>query len=102
MLSGECLLLVEGQERPLSQWDFVHCPAWTEHVFVGSGDGPCAILMVGARPEIEELRYPVVDIARKHDAAVERETSSGQEAYAPYPRPERGRYRGGTLSSEGD
>ena len=49
VLSGECLLLIEGQERPLRQWDFVHCPAWTEHVFVGAGDGPCAILAVGTR-----------------------------------------------------
>ena len=47
--SGECLLLIEGEERPLRQWDFVHCPDWTEHVFVGAGDGPCAILAVGTR-----------------------------------------------------
>jgi len=40
VLSGQCLLLVEGQERLLKAWDFVHCPAWTEHVFVGAGDGP--------------------------------------------------------------
>src|SRR6185312_15725279 len=37
ILAGECLLLVEGQERRLKAWDFVHCPAWTEHVFVGAG-----------------------------------------------------------------
>ena len=51
VLSGECLLLIEGEERRLEAWDFVHCPAWTEHVFVGAGDGPCAILAVGARVE---------------------------------------------------
>jgi len=101
VLSGECLLLIEGEERPLRQWDFVHCPPWTEHVFLGAGDGPCAILMVGTRPEVEELRYPVVDIARKYDAGVEQETSSGEEAYAPYAQPTRGRYREGTLSSLG-
>ena len=84
VLSGECLLLVEGEERPLKQWDFVHCPAWTEHVFVGSGDGPCAVLMVGARPEREELLYPVADVARKHGAGVPEETRSGREAYAPF------------------
>ncbi|MBA3787658.1 MAG: cupin domain-containing protein, partial [Actinobacteria bacterium] len=49
VLQGECLLLVEGDERPLKAWDFVHCPAWTEHVFVGAGEGPCAILAVGTR-----------------------------------------------------
>ena len=39
--------------------------------------------MVGARPEHEELRYPVEDVARKHDAGVETETvRSGNEAYA--------------------
>ena len=97
VLSGECLLLIEGEERPLRQWDFVHCPAWAEHVFVGAGNGPCAILMVGARPEAEELRYPVVDVARKHDAGVETETSSGEDAYAPFPRPTPGRYREGAL-----
>src|SRR5437867_9181146 len=90
VLSGECLLLIEGEERHLAAWDFVHCPAWTEHVFVGAGSGPCTILMVGARPHTEELRYPVVDVARKHDAGVAKETSSGDEAYAPFREPTRG------------
>jgi uncharacterized cupin superfamily protein len=97
VLSGECLLLVEGEERPLKQWDFVHCPPWTQHVFVGAGDGPCAILMVGARPDPEELLYPVAEVARKHNAGVERETSSGQEAYAPYSRTSEGPYPEGAL-----
>ncbi len=44
VLSGECLLLIEGEERPLKQWDFVHSPPWTEHVFVGAGNGPCVDL----------------------------------------------------------
>ena len=101
VLSGECLLLVNGEERPLKQWDFVHSPAWTEHVFVGAGDGPCAILMVGARPEHEELGYPVVDVARKHNAGVEQETSSGREAYAPFERPTAGPYRKGMLPGSG-
>jgi uncharacterized cupin superfamily protein len=97
VLFGECLLLVEGEERPLRQWDFVHCPPRTQHVFVGAGDGPCGILMVGARPEQEELLYPVVDVARKHDAGVEQETTSGREAYAAFPDPVEGRVREGTL-----
>jgi uncharacterized cupin superfamily protein len=99
VLSGECLLLVEGEERPLGQWDFVHCPAWTEHVFVGAGNGPCTILMVGVRPEREELRYPVVDVATKHDAGVAVETTSGAEAYAPFPKSTAIAYREGTLRS---
>ena len=97
VLTGECLLLIEGEERRLQQWDFVHSPPWTEHVFVGAGDGPCAILMVGARPEHEELRYPVVDVARTHEAGVEEETSSGREAYAPFPQPTAGPYPEGSL-----
>ena len=84
VLSGSCLLLVEGQERRLKQWDFVHCPAWTEHVFVGAGDGPCAVLMVGARPDTEVI-YPVAEVARRYGAGVERETPSPDEAYAAFP-----------------
>jgi len=49
VLHGECIVILEGEERPLRQWDFVHCPAGVEHVFVGAGDGPCAVLMIGSR-----------------------------------------------------
>jgi uncharacterized cupin superfamily protein len=101
VLSGECLLLVNGEERPLKQWDFVHSPPWTEHVFVGAGDGPCVILMVGARPEQEELLYPVVDVARKHNAGVEKETTTGREAYAQFPQSKERPYIEGTLPDLG-
>ena len=97
VLHGECLLLVQGEERPLKQWDFVHCPPWTQHVFVGAGHGPCAILAVGTRPQNEELLYPVVEVALKHNAGVETEASSGREAYAAYPPAKEGRYRDGAL-----
>ena len=86
VLYGECIVLIEEEERPLKQWDFVHCPPWTRHVFVGAGDGPCAILMVGRRPEQEELLYPVSELARKYDAGVEEETTTGREAYASFPK----------------
>ena len=97
VLSGECLLLIQGEERPLKQWDFVHSPPWTEHVFVGAGNGPCVILMVGVRPENEELLYPVSEVARKHNAGVAEETKSGREAYAPFPKSKEGPYTEGTL-----
>ena len=87
VLAGECLLLVEGEERPLRAWDFVHCPPDTEHVFVGAGDSPCVILMVGGRSEDERLLYPVSEVARRHGASAERETTSPEEAYAPYAPP---------------
>src|SRR5919199_3543489 len=91
VLAGECLLLVDGEERPLRAWDFVHCPPGTEHVFVGAGDGPSVILMVGGRSEDERLLYPVAEVAQRHGASAERETTSPEEAYAPFapPREER-------------
>ena len=49
VLSGECALLVEDEERRLRPWDFFHSFPWTEHAFVGAGEGPCVILMVGSR-----------------------------------------------------
>jgi hypothetical protein len=69
VLSGECLLLVEGHERRLRAWDFVHCPAWTEHVFVGAGDGPCAILAIGGRSGGDVI-YPASELAQRHGAGV--------------------------------
>jgi len=81
VLHGECLLLVDEEERPLRAWDFVHCPPGTKHVFVGAGDGPCAILMVGARLPDESVVYPVSELARRHGAGVETETSSPTVAY---------------------
>ena len=71
--------------------------AWTEHVFVGAGDGPCAILMVGARPENEELRYPVVGCRTEAQRGRGHETSSGREAYAPFSKSKEGRYTEGSL-----
>ena len=91
VLAGECLLLVDGEERPLETWDFVHSPPGTEHVFVGAGDGPCAILMVGARSDDERLLYPVSEVARRHGASAEQETTSPEEAYASFARPAEGR-----------
>ncbi len=85
VLSGECLLIVEEQERPLKQWDFVHCPSGTRHVFVGTGDGPCAILMIGARPEANDIHYPVSEVAARHGASVGVATDVPREAYAEWP-----------------
>ena len=85
VLSGECTLVVEEEERPLRQWDFFHCPAGTRHVFVGAGDGPCAILMIGARPQVEELLYPVSEVAAKYGASAAKDTPDPDEAYADWP-----------------
>ncbi len=85
VLSGECTLIVEEEERSLRQWDYFHCPAETLHIFVGAGDGPCAILMIGARPEVEKFRYPVSEVAAKYSASVVKETAEPDEAYAEWP-----------------
>jgi uncharacterized cupin superfamily protein len=85
VLFGECLLLVDGEERQLATWDFFHSPPGTEHVFVGAGEGPCAILMVGARREDFEVVYPVSELARRHGAGVDVEATSPREAYAGAP-----------------
>jgi uncharacterized cupin superfamily protein len=85
VLAGECLLLVEGEERRLRAWDFVHCPPGTEHVFVGAGDGPCVIFMTGGRTRERRTVYPASELARRHGAGVETETSSPSEAYASFP-----------------
>ena len=81
VLAGECRLLVEGEERLLRAWDFFHSPPWTEHAFVGAGEEPCVILMVGAhlRPDV---RYPVSGIAAPYGASVEKETTNPDEVYA--------------------
>jgi uncharacterized cupin superfamily protein len=86
VLAGECLLLVEGQERPLRAWDFVHCPAGTEHIFVAAGDGPCVIFMAGARTNPGSAVYTRSELALHHGAGVEAETSESTEAYAPFPK----------------
>ena len=84
VLSGECTLIVEEEERPLRQWDYFHCPADTPHVIVGAGDGPCAILMIGARPD-DPVRYPMSPVAAKYGASAAKETGEPDEAYADWP-----------------
>ena len=96
VLYGECLLLIEGQERPLKAWDFVHSPPWTKHVFVGGGDGPCAILAIGTRLS-EEVVYPESELARRHRAGVVRETRDPDDAYAGLADDVEGPYQPGWL-----
>jgi uncharacterized cupin superfamily protein len=82
VLSGECLLLVNGEERRLAAWDYVHCPPGVSHVFVGAGDGPCAILMIGHRPAEEELFYPESELARRYGAESPEPTPDARVAYS--------------------
>jgi uncharacterized cupin superfamily protein len=85
VLAGECVLVVEEQERQLRRWDYFHCPPDTRHVVVGAGDGPCVVLMIGARVVKETFTYPVSAVAAKYGACVSKETSDPDEAYAGRP-----------------
>jgi uncharacterized cupin superfamily protein len=85
VLSGECIAIVEGEERRMGPWDYLHCPPGTRHITVGAGDGPCAILMVGTRSPDHAIRYPVEPAAARYGASVEVETDSPREAYAGRP-----------------
>jgi uncharacterized cupin superfamily protein len=83
VLRGECTAIIEGEEHRLKQWDFFHCPAGVAHVFVGAGDGPCAVLMIGSR-RVDECHYPVNEVAGKYDASAASDTNVAEEAYADW------------------
>lgn len=85
VLAGECIAIVDGDEHRLRQWDFLHCPAGVEHVFVGAGEGPCAVLMIGSRRR-DEAYYPVNEVAAKYGASVTSATGEPAEAYAEWRR----------------
>ena len=100
VLAGEAVLIVEGEERPLRQWDFFHCPAGTKHIIVGAGDAPSLVLAVGARNHSGSPDwggYTVDEAALRHDVSVEEETTDPKQAYARFPRREPTRYRDGWL-----
>ena len=80
VLSGECRLLVEEEERLLRRWDFFHCPPGTDHIFVGAGDEPCVILMAGTRTPAEQLHYPVSELAARYGASTDEETTDFEKA----------------------
>ncbi len=100
VLSGAATLIVEGEERTLRQWDFVHCPAGTRHIIVGAAEGLTVVLAVGARQHQDTPGwggYTPDETARRHGASVERETIDAHEAYARSARREPTPYRGGWL-----
>ena len=100
VLSGEALLIIEGEERRLRQWDFVHCPPNASHTIVGAGDGRAAILAVGARTHQGREdwgAYPFSEAAMRYDASAPHDTNDPKEAYARFPAREPTRYRDGWL-----
>ena len=92
VVMGECILIIEDQERHLHPWDFVHCPPGAAHTFVGAGEGPCVLVCAGNRDLNDDTfwrDYRRSDVALRYGASVERDTSSDAEANAPL----RGRWR---------
>jgi uncharacterized cupin superfamily protein len=85
VVSGEAILIAEGEERPLRQWDFVHCPPKMNHVIVGAGDGPCVVIAIGARQHQDSPDwggYTVDEAAAKYGASVDEETNDSEVAYS--------------------
>ncbi|HEY1369214.1 MAG TPA: cupin domain-containing protein [Gaiellaceae bacterium] len=97
VVSGEALLIVEGEERPIRAWDFVHCPPDTKHTIIGAGTGPCVVVAVGARERSVDNPdwggYTVDEVAERHGVGVEQETNEPREAYAGLTRRQPTRYR---------
>jgi uncharacterized cupin superfamily protein len=87
VLRGECLLLVEGEEIPLQQWDYFHCPPDVPHAILGAGAGTSLVLAIGNRVGPDVIFYPRAETALKHGAGVECETPHPKEAYARFTRP---------------
>jgi uncharacterized cupin superfamily protein len=87
VLRGACLLIVEGQEQLLRQWDYFHCPPDVAHAIVGAGTGSSLVLAVGNRLGPDVIVYPRDETALKHGAGVEQETPHPREAYARFTRP---------------
>jgi uncharacterized cupin superfamily protein len=89
VLSGEALLIVDNEERPLRKWDFFHCPPNIPHTIVGVGSGSAAILAIGARIDSVKEQgwggYPYSELAMQHDASAEEETTEAKVAYARFP-----------------
>ena len=100
VVSGEAGLIIEGEERQLRAWDFVHCPPHTKHVLVGDGTGPCLVIAVGGRAhdgQPDSLGFTADEVAKRHGASVEEDTMDGGVVYAPLPRREPTAYRDGWL-----
>ncbi len=71
VLMGECVFIIEDQERHLRPWDFVHCPPMTGHTLIAKDNGPCVILATGNRRDDLERVYTRSEAALRYDAGTE-------------------------------
>ncbi len=100
VLAGEALLVIDGEERQIRKWDYVHCPPGVPHTRIGAGAGPCVILAIGAREHQSGEDwggYPYSEVAMKHDASAEEETTDPDVAYARFPDREPAEFQDGWL-----
>jgi uncharacterized cupin superfamily protein len=100
VLAGEAVLIVEGQERRIKQWDFVHCPPETTHAFAGAGDTPCVLLCASSRQFQKDGPwgfYCKDETAARYNAGSPENTQDGSVAYARFAKPRPTRYRDGLL-----
>jgi uncharacterized cupin superfamily protein len=101
VVAGEAVLLVDGQERPMRQWDYAHFPPGTAHTLVGAGESPCVVIAVGSR-QFQATgpwgAYTVDEAAIRRGAGVEDETDDPEVAYARFPDTEPTRYEDDWLA----
>lgn len=84
VLAGECTLIVEGQERTLTEWDFFYSAPETEHMIVAASGQSAVVLAVGGRGRgvAKGVVYTVCKAAARYGASVVRETTDPAVAYA--------------------
>jgi uncharacterized cupin superfamily protein len=100
VLAGEAVLIIEGEERPLRQWDFVHCPPEARHSFAGAGDGPCVLLCVSSREFQKDGPwgyYCADETAARYNASPPEDTQDNDVAYGRFDPARPAPYRDGLL-----
>ena len=85
VLSGECVAIVEGEERRMRRWDYLHSPPRAEHITVGAGEEPCAILMFGSPDPSRKVEWIANETAARYGASVAKTTGRDAEAYGDLP-----------------
>jgi len=104
VLAGKAVLIIEGQERPLRQSNFVHCPPETRHAFAGAGTGPCVLLCVSSRQFQKDGpwgSYCADPVAERYNASPPEDTQDGKLAYTRFPPPRLTRYQETLLPDYG-
>jgi uncharacterized cupin superfamily protein len=79
VVAGECLLIIDGEERQLRTWDVVRIPPDVPHAFIGTGDTPSVIVATGNRTENSEITRPRNEVARRHGVE-----DKGRETWGPW------------------